>query len=117
MGWVNVFGLVSAIFIMSVVCEFRWTTFELITHTDIAFLHILGILHCTIMVMLHSNIDKIWSWATQYTASMETLAYMPAAWMLCHTSQNLLAFEPLSQVVSQRQAIWFLVWTVAFNIY
>ena len=30
---------------------------------------------------------------------------------------NPLSFEALSQVVSQRQAIWFLLWTLSFNFY
>merc|ERR1711904_481254 len=42
---------------------------------------------------------------------------MPALWMLSQTNQNLLTFEPLSQLVSQRQAIWFLVSMVLFNAY
>ena len=56
-------------------------------------------------------------WSSQYTESMETLAYMPAVWMMFQTDQKLLAFDPLSQVVSQRQSVWFLSWMLAYNGY
>merc|ERR1739848_394000 len=42
---------------------------------------------------------------------------MPAAWMIFHMDQKMLAFEPLSQLTSQRQAIWFLIWMLGFNTY
>merc|ERR1719324_2064883 len=54
---------------------------------------------------------------SDYTNSMEMLAYMPAFWIISHIDLKLLSFEALSQVVAQRQAIWFLMWMLAFNIY
>ena len=42
---VNAIALISAIYIMSVVCGFKWTTAEFIVHTDIAVLHFLGMVH------------------------------------------------------------------------
>merc|ERR1712216_179394 len=106
--WVNASCLLSAIYIMSVVCGFRWTTVEFFSHTDIALLHILGMVHCLFSVLCflsESSRGNIQSWATQYTESMETLAYMPAIWMMFQTDQKLLAFEELSQMVSQRQSV------------
>lgn len=115
--WVHAFMLVSAIYIMSIVCEFRWTVVEFMGHFDIAVLHILGAIHVGILLLSQGVYDDVVAWAEEYTNSMEMLAYMPAAWMMAYTNQKLLAFEPLSQVVSQRQAIWFLAWIAAFSTY
>lgn len=119
--WATASFLLSAVYFLSVVCEFQWTTVEFMTHTDIAVLHILGMVHAAIIQYNYAWDRKyrydIQVWLVQYTNSMEVLAYMPALWMLSQLDQKLLAFEPLSQATSQRQAIWFLAWTMAFNIY
>merc|ERR1712159_328681 len=102
---------------MSVVCEFRWTVVEFLVHYDIATLHVLGMVHCAVILIVFQGRYHIVHWASQYTNSMEMLAYMPALWMLFQTDQRLLAFEPLSQASTQQQAIWFLVWMMCFNAY
>merc|ERR1719388_443405 len=86
-------------------------------HSDIAALHVLGMIHSAVILVGFQTRYDLLAWGAQYTNSMEMLAYMPAVWMLAVTDHKLLAFEPLSQVVSQRQAIWFLVWITAFNVY
>jgi len=103
---------------MSVVCEFRWSTVAFLTHADIAILHFLGMAHTALdkYVRTGARFDIV-GWLGDYTNSMEMLAYMPAFWIMFQIDQKLLAFEPLSQLVSQRQAIWLLAWMIAFNTY
>lgn len=115
---VNLLALVSAVYIMSVVCEFRWTIVEFLTHSDIGILHVLGMVHCGVLMLLRNeDVRLLQDWAAQYTNSMEMLAYMPAVWNLLITDEKLLAFEPLSQGTTQNQAIWFLLWMMAYNGY
>ena len=76
------------------------------THRDIAALHIMGMVHTSILAVQESF--GILDILTAYPESMEMLSYMPALWMLFQTDEKLLVFEPLSQVVSQRQAVWSL---------
>eukprot|EP00746_Dinoflagellata_sp_MGD_P025650 gnl/MRDRNA2_/MRDRNA2_160357_c0_seq1.p1 gnl/MRDRNA2_/MRDRNA2_160357_c0~~gnl/MRDRNA2_/MRDRNA2_160357_c0_seq1.p1 ORF type:complete len:299 (-),score=27.92 gnl/MRDRNA2_/MRDRNA2_160357_c0_seq1:127-1023(-) len=118
--WVNALLLVNAVYIMGVVCEFKWTTFGFMGHTDVAVLHVLGLVHTCILMPVVRNIEGMKHgllWVMEYANSMEMLAYMPAVWMLFSMDQSLLSFEPLSQAVSQQQATWFLLWLSAFSFY
>jgi len=119
--WANVAALVSAVFLMNIVCEFRWTVEEFRTHSDISALHILGMVYCAFICVVLNRGETaklgVVFWLQNYINSMEMLAFMPAVWMLFQTDEKLLAFEPLSQVDTQRQAFWVLVWMMAFNMY
>lgn len=116
--WANAAFLIGAIYIMAVVCEFKGTFLEFMMHSDIALLHILGMVHTAFDRYIRKQEDfQIAGFIDNYANSMEMLAYMPALWISSRVDQKLLTYAPLTQLQSQRQAIWFLAWMITFNAY